>query len=127
MVADYINQDVPWEPALWSWPVPFWEVIVKQPTIDAAGPDAMSEDLGGLTGAIGAAGIDTSGVAFVCSPREAAIIKTKVGPKFDYPVLSTLGLLAKTIRTHHRSRPARQRPFTLKISARWTLLVLMVR
>jgi hypothetical protein len=76
---------------------PFWEVIVKQPTIDAAGPDAMSEDLGALTGAIGAAGIDTSGVAFVCSPREAAIIKTKVGPKFDYPVLSTLGLPAKTI------------------------------
>jgi len=76
---------------------PFWEVIVKQPTIDAAGPDAMSEDLGALTGAIGAAGIDTSGVAFVCSPREAAIIKTKVGPKFDYPVLSTLGLPAKTV------------------------------
>jgi hypothetical protein len=20
VVADYINQDVPWEPALWSWP-----------------------------------------------------------------------------------------------------------
>jgi len=43
------------------------------------------------------AGIDTTGAVFVCSPREATIIKTKVGPKFDYPVLSTLGLPAKTI------------------------------
>jgi hypothetical protein len=63
----------------------------------AAGPDAMTEDLGALTGAIGAAGIDTTEAVFVCSPREATIIKSKVGPKFDYPVLSTLGLPAKTV------------------------------
>ena len=63
----------------------------------AAGPDAMSEDLGALTGAIGAAGIDTTGAVFVCSPREATIIKSKVGPKFDHPVLSTLGLPAKSV------------------------------
>jgi hypothetical protein len=63
----------------------------------AAGPDAMAEDLGALTGAIGAAGIDSTGAVFVCSPREATIIKTKVGPKFDYPVLATLGLPAKTV------------------------------
>nr|WP_224741168.1 hypothetical protein [Bradyrhizobium sp. 2S1]MCK7667577.1 hypothetical protein [Bradyrhizobium sp. 2S1] len=63
----------------------------------AAGPDAMVEDLGALTGAIGAAGIDTTGAVFVCSPREATIIKTKVGPKFDYSVLSTLGLAPKTV------------------------------
>ena len=50
-----------------------------------------------LTGAIGAAGIDTTEAVFVCSPREATIIKTKVGPKFDYPVLSTLGLPPKTV------------------------------
>jgi hypothetical protein len=68
------------------------------PTVAAAaGPDAMAEDLGALTGAIGAAGIDTTGAVFVCSPREATIIKTKVGPKFDYPVLATLGLPAKTV------------------------------
>jgi hypothetical protein len=61
-----------------------------------AGTDAMIEDLGALTGAIGAASIDTTGAVFVCSPREATIIKAKVGPKFDYPVLSTLGL-AKSV------------------------------
>jgi hypothetical protein len=30
-------------------------------------------------------------------PREATIIKTKVGPKFDHQVLATLGLPAKTV------------------------------
>ncbi len=63
----------------------------------AAGPDAMTEDLGALTGAIGAAGVDSTGAVFVCSAREATIIKAKVGPKFDYPVLSTLGLPAKSV------------------------------
>jgi hypothetical protein len=63
----------------------------------AASPDAMAEDLSALIGAIGATGIDSSGAVFVCSPREATIIKIKVGPKFDHPVLSTLGLPAKTV------------------------------
>lgn len=63
----------------------------------AAGPDAMAEDLGALICAIGASGIDPSGAVFVCSPREATIIKTKVGPKFDHPVFLTLGLPAKTV------------------------------
>jgi hypothetical protein len=62
-----------------------------------AGPDAMADDLGVLTGAIGAAGIDPTGAVFVCGPREATIIKAKVGPKFDYPVLMTLGLPPKTV------------------------------
>jgi hypothetical protein len=39
----------------------------------------MAEDLGALTGAMGLASIDTTGAAFVCSPREATIIKTKGG------------------------------------------------
>jgi len=66
-------------------------------TAATAGPDAMAEDLGALTGAIGAAGIDPNGAVFVCGPREATIIKVKVGPKFDYPVLTTLGLPAKGV------------------------------
>jgi hypothetical protein len=66
-------------------------------TASAAASDAIAEDLGALTGAIGAAGIDTTEAVFVCSPREATILKTKVGPKFDYPVLSTLGLPPKTV------------------------------
>ena len=63
----------------------------------AAGPDAMADDLGALAGAIGAAGIDASGAVYVCGPREATIMKTKVGPKFDYPILTTLGLPAKSV------------------------------
>jgi hypothetical protein len=63
----------------------------------AAGPDAMVQDLGNLTGAIGEAGIDPNGAVFVCGSREATIIKTKVGGKFDYPVLTTLGLPAKSV------------------------------
>jgi hypothetical protein len=66
-------------------------------TAATAGLDAMSQDLSALTGAIGAAGIDPSGTVFVCGPREATIVKTKAGPKFDYPILTTLGLPPKTI------------------------------
>jgi hypothetical protein len=62
-----------------------------------AGADAMSEDLANLTGALGAAGIDPTGAVFVAGPREATIIKTKVGPKFDYLVLTTLGLSPKSV------------------------------
>lgn len=63
----------------------------------AAGPDAMYEDLGNLTGAIGAAGIDPTGAVFVTGPREATIIKAKVGAKFDFPVLMTLALPSKSV------------------------------
>jgi hypothetical protein len=63
----------------------------------AAGPDAMAQDLGNLTGAIGAADIDPNSAVFVCGPREATIIKAKVGSKFDYLVLTTLGLPAKSV------------------------------
>jgi len=62
-----------------------------------AGTDAMAEDLGALTGALGAAGIDASGAVFVAGPRESTILKVKVGPKFDHPVLMTLGLPPKTV------------------------------
>jgi hypothetical protein len=99
----------------------------------------MAEDLGALTGAIGEAGIDATGAVFVCSAREATIIKTKVGAKFDYPVLSTPGVAGKespvsrrrrwhqATRMRRRSRPARRPPFTLKMAALSTLLVLMAR
>ena len=62
-----------------------------------AGVDAMAEDLGNLVAAIGAAGIDPSGAVFVAGPREATIAKAKLGPKFDYPFLVTLGLPAKSV------------------------------
>jgi hypothetical protein len=66
-------------------------------TAAVAGVDAMADDLGALTGAIGAAGIDASNAVFVCGPREATILKTKAGVQFDFPILVTLGLPAKTI------------------------------
>lgn len=62
-----------------------------------AGADAMAEDLGNLAGAIGAAGIDASNLVYVAGPREAVIIKAKASMKFDYPVLTTLGLPAKSV------------------------------
>ena len=57
----------------------------------------MAEDLGNLTGAIGAAGIDPTGAVFVAGPREATIMRVKVGPRFSNPILTTLGLAAKTV------------------------------
>jgi len=70
--------------------------------IPAAGPGldemaAMAEDLGALIGAVGEASIDPTDAVFVCSPREAMIIKSKVGPRFDNPILTTLGLPAKAV------------------------------
>jgi hypothetical protein len=67
------------------------------PIAASAGADAMAEDLAALIAAIAGSGINTSEAVFVCSPREAAIVKIKAGPKFDHPVLSTLGLPAKTV------------------------------
>jgi hypothetical protein len=63
----------------------------------AAGPGAMSEDLGGLVGAIAAANIDPTGVVFVASPREAMIIKINASPKFDNLVLSSLAMPDKSV------------------------------
>jgi hypothetical protein len=62
-----------------------------------AGPDALAEDLGNLAGAIGAVGIDASNVVYVAGPREATILKVKVGPRFSNPILTTLGLPAKSV------------------------------
>jgi hypothetical protein len=66
-------------------------------TAATAGPDALAEDLGALTGAIGANGISTSDVVFVAGPREATIMKAKLGPKFDHTILTSLGLPAKSV------------------------------
>ena len=67
-------------------------------TAAAAGFTAMAEDLGNLIGAIGAANIDPTGAVYVCGPREATMIKILAGStKFDNPVLTTLGLPAKTV------------------------------
>ena len=66
-------------------------------TAATAGADAMADDLGNLVGAIGAAGIDPNGAVFVAGPREATIIKAKVGSRFDNQVLTTIDLPAKSV------------------------------
>jgi hypothetical protein len=58
---------------------------------------AMADDLGALAATIGAAGIDPNGIVYVAGPRESVIIKTLSGMSFDNPVLTTLGLPAKTV------------------------------
>ena len=61
------------------------------------GLNAMQTDLTNMVAAIAAAGIDASNVVFVAGAREATLIKLYAGPKFDFEVLVTLGLPAKTI------------------------------
>jgi hypothetical protein len=63
----------------------------------AAGSEAMFDDLGALTGAIGAAGVDPTDAAFVASPCEATIMRAKCGLRFTNPILPTLRLPAKTV------------------------------
>ena len=66
-------------------------------TASVAGVNAMSEDIAGLLDSIAASNIDTSGAVFVANAGTVGILKTRVGPKFDYPILTTLGLPAKTV------------------------------
>jgi hypothetical protein len=63
----------------------------------AAGASAMADDLGNLAAAIAAAGIDTSDLVYVCSPREATIIRVEASPKFDNLVLSSPAMTAKSV------------------------------
>jgi hypothetical protein len=63
----------------------------------AAGPGAMVEDLGSLAGAIAGANIDPAGIIYVASAREAQVIKAAVGPRFDSPILMSLGMPDKSV------------------------------
>jgi hypothetical protein len=65
-------------------------VVTASTASDVA--NAMAEDLAGLADAIGAKGIDTSDIVYICGPREATLIKARMGPMFDNLVLPTLGL-----------------------------------
>jgi hypothetical protein len=70
---------------------------VTSVTAAAAGVNAMSEDIAGLLDAIAVNNIDTSGAVFIADAGTVGILKTRVGPKLDYPILTTLGLPAKTV------------------------------
>jgi hypothetical protein len=57
----------------------------------------MFDDLANLIGAIGSAGINPTDSVFVAGPREAAMMKSKLSPQFENPILMTLGLPAKSV------------------------------
>jgi hypothetical protein len=61
-------------------------------TPTAAGSEAMEKDIAQLVAAINTAG-GGSDICFVCSPAQAATLKLRASPKFDYPILSS-GALA---------------------------------
>jgi hypothetical protein len=58
---------------------------------------ALIEDLANLAGQIAGNGVDASSVVYICGAREAQTIKMRAGPQFDSLVLSSLGVLSKTI------------------------------
>ena len=66
-------------------------------TAAAAGPDSMVQDIGALLDAIAVNNIDTSAAVFVADAGTVGVLKTKVGPRFDYGLLSTLALPPKTV------------------------------
>jgi hypothetical protein len=66
-------------------------------TAAAPGADAMVQDIAALLDAIAGNNIDTTGAIFVAGAGTVGILKTAVGPRFDYPLLTTLGLAAKTV------------------------------
>jgi hypothetical protein len=66
-------------------------------TAAAAGTDSMGQDIRALLDAIAVNNIDTSAAVFIADAGTIGVMKTKVGPRFDYPLLTTLGLPAKTV------------------------------
>jgi hypothetical protein len=57
---------------------------------------AMLADIGSLIGALAAAGAGANPI-FICSPRQAAAMKFRAGPKFDFAILSSVALAAGSI------------------------------
>jgi hypothetical protein len=66
-------------------------------TAAAAGPDSMVQDIGALLDAIAVNNIDTSAAVFVADAGTVGVLKTKVGPRFDYGLLPTIALPPKTV------------------------------
>jgi len=60
------------------------------------GVEAMTKDVEALIVALAAAGGGGSPV-FVAAPGQAAAMKMRIGPRFDYPVLASAALAAGTI------------------------------
>jgi hypothetical protein len=62
----------------------------------SAGVDAMSLDIGNLVNALSAAGGGANPI-FVAAPGQAAAMKQRCGPLFDYPILPSSALSAGTV------------------------------
>jgi hypothetical protein len=66
-------------------------------TAAALDADAMANDIDALLNAIAVNNIDTTGAIFIADGGTIGILKTAVGPRFDFGLLSTLALPAKTV------------------------------
>jgi hypothetical protein len=62
-----------------------------------AGSADMAKDLSALIAAIADAGIDTSGVVFICSPAQALTIELQAGPNFAHRIIEESSLTAGTV------------------------------
>jgi hypothetical protein len=65
-------------------------------TAAPTGADARTTDIRTLVAALAAAGGGVN-VVFICAPGQAAVMKDKVGPKFNFPILSSKALAAGSI------------------------------
>ncbi|MBR0732418.1 phage major capsid protein [Bradyrhizobium japonicum] len=65
--------------------------------VAGGGFTAMSGDLRALIDSIAAAGIDTSGVVFVCAPSQALAIELTAGPHFAHRIIEASSLAAGTV------------------------------
>ena len=64
-------------------------------TPTSAGTDAMMTDLGALAAAV--AGVGGLDLAFVADPASAVKMQFNVGPRFNFPILASGSLAAKTV------------------------------
>jgi hypothetical protein len=60
-----------------------------------AGSEAMMTDIGALVGALATGG--GGDPIFICSPKQAATLRAKVGPQFSYPILASKALAAGNV------------------------------
>ena len=64
---------------------------------ERGGIEPALQDIGALLNSIAVNNIDTTGAVFISDAGTNGVLKSKVGPRFDFGLLSTLGLPIKTI------------------------------
>ena len=58
---------------------------------------AMTTDVANLAGAIATAGLDASNLIIVASPKQAVTLALLAGPRFTFPIYSTIALPAGSV------------------------------